>query len=106
MTLRTSAVAVCCWSDSRSSLEQARVLDGDDGLRSEVSDQLNLFVGERADLLAVESDGTNQLVFLSASGQLAPCGHPQGQQDRLRRDRLQDKAGWFEYRQCGQSVRS
>ena len=53
MTLSTSAVAVCCCSDSRSSLEQPRVLDGDDGLGGEVLNQLDLLVGERPHLLAV-----------------------------------------------------
>ena len=33
-------------------VEQPRVLDGDDGLRGEVLHQLDLFVGERANLLA------------------------------------------------------
>ena len=43
MTLSTSAVAVCCWSDSRSSLEQSRVLDGDDGLIGKRFYKLDLF---------------------------------------------------------------
>ena len=41
-------------------IEQARVLDGDDGLRCEVFDQLNLFVGERTDLLAINGNGANE----------------------------------------------
>src|SRR5208282_722158 len=44
--------------------EQARVLDGDDGLGSEVRDQLDLLVGERPHLLAVNVDRSNQLVIL------------------------------------------
>ena len=44
--------------------EQPRVLDGDDGLGGEVRHQLDLLVGERADLLAVDGDGADQLVFL------------------------------------------
>ena len=70
MTLSTSAVAVCCCSDSANLraltqlVEQARVLDGDDGLGGEVFDQLDLLVGERAHLLAVDGDGTDQLVVL------------------------------------------
>ena len=69
MTLSTSAVAVCCCSDSQIScaaqlVEQARVLDGDDGLSGEVRDQLDLLVGERTDLLAVDGDRTDQLVVL------------------------------------------
>ena len=45
-------------------VEQADVLDGDDGLVGEVRDQLDLLVGERADLLAVDADGADQFVFL------------------------------------------
>ena len=52
MTPRTSDVAVCCSSDWRNSVEQPRVLDGDDSLGGEVLHQLDLLVGERADLLA------------------------------------------------------
>ena len=46
------------------SLEQPRVLDGDHGLGGEVRDQLDLLVGERAHLLAVDDDGADQLVVL------------------------------------------
>ena len=45
-------------------VEQARVLDGNDGLRGEILDQLNLLGGERADLLPVDADCPNQLVLL------------------------------------------
>ena len=45
-------------------VEQAGVLDGDDGLGGEVRHQLDLLVGERPDLLAVDGDGTDQLVLL------------------------------------------
>src|SRR5262249_56487081 len=45
-------------------VEQARVLDGDDGLRGEVLDQLDLFVGEGPNLLAINADRSNELVFL------------------------------------------
>src|SRR5262245_18900835 len=37
-------------------VEQPRVLDCDDGLRGEILDQLNLFVGERTHLLAIDGD--------------------------------------------------
>ena len=43
-------------------VEQPRVLDGDHGLRGEVLHQLDLLVGERAHLLAVDDDGADQLV--------------------------------------------
>jgi hypothetical protein len=45
-------------------VEQARVLDGDDGLGREVLDQFDLLVGEGAHLLAVDTHGANQLVLL------------------------------------------
>ena len=64
MTLSTSAVAVCCCSDFAQLVEQPRVLDGDDGLRGEVLHQLDLLVGERANLLAVDDDGADQFVVL------------------------------------------
>ena len=56
MTPRTSEVAVCCSSDSlkivgtlTQLVEQACVLDGDDGLGGEGLDELDLFVGECLD---------------------------------------------------------
>ena len=45
-------------------VEQPRVLDGDDGLGGEVLHQLDLLVGERPHLLAVDDDGADQLVVL------------------------------------------
>ena len=45
-------------------VEQTRVLDGDDRLRGEVLDQLDLLVGERADLLAEDADRADQRIFL------------------------------------------
>src|SRR5262249_57749772 len=45
-------------------VEQARVLDGDDSLRGEVLDQLDLLVGERADSLAIDDNAANQLILL------------------------------------------
>ena len=45
-------------------VEQAGVLDGDDRLRGEILDQLDLLVGEWADLLAVNDDRADQLVLL------------------------------------------
>ena len=43
-------------------LEQPRILDGDDGLAGEVRDQLDLLVGERPHLLAIDGDRADQLV--------------------------------------------
>src|SRR6516165_8362933 len=45
-------------------VEQPRVLDGNDGLRGEVLDQLDLFVGEGLNLCAVELNDTKQLLLL------------------------------------------
>ena len=64
MTLSTSAVAVCCCSRFAQLVEQPRVLDGDDGLGGEVLHQLDLLVGERPHLLAIDDDGADQLVIL------------------------------------------
>ena len=70
MTLSTSAVAVCCCSDSQivgalaQLVEQPRVLDGDDGLGGEVLNQLDLLVGEWTYLLAIDDEGADQLVVL------------------------------------------
>ena len=65
MTLSTSAVAVCCCSDSRSSLEQPRILDGDDGLGGEVLHQFNLLICEWPHLLAVNDNCADHLVVLN-----------------------------------------
>ena len=57
-------------------VEQPRVLDGDDGLRGEILDQLDLLVGERANLLAVDDDCADEFIVLSigtASNVRAPA---------------------------------
>jgi hypothetical protein len=67
MTFSTSAVAVCCW---RAQLgEEPRVLNGDDGLRGEVRHQLDLFIGKWQNVLAVNRDSANQIVFLEHRNQ-------------------------------------
>src|SRR5262245_10522617 len=45
-------------------IQEASVLDGDDGLRGEVLDQLDLLVGEWLHLLATKCDCTDQLIVL------------------------------------------
>jgi hypothetical protein len=40
-------------------IQQPRVLDGDDSLRSKILHQRDLLVDERADFLAVDTDYTN-----------------------------------------------
>src|SRR6516165_5644249 len=51
-------------------VEQAGVLDGDDSLRGEVLDQLDLLIGERPNYLSVDAEETDHLVFLQH-------GHPE-----------------------------
>src|SRR5436190_23918814 len=63
ITLSTSAVAV--WLQRFAQLvEQARVLDGDDGLGGEVAQQIDLFVGESKHLLAKNADRADQFIVL------------------------------------------
>ena len=83
MTLSTSAVAVCCSSDCTQFVEQPRVLDGDDGLGGEVLHQLDLLVGERPDLLAVDEDSADQLVVLEHRH---ANGRPRAAEPRCRAD--------------------
>ena len=63
MTCRTSDVAVCCSSEqfAQLHLEQADVLNRDHGLAGKVGEQLDLFVGERPYLLAIDADRANEL---------------------------------------------
>ena len=71
MTFNTSEVAVCCSSDSerssvrwRSSLSSRVFSMAITACAAKFCDQLDLLVGERADLLAVNADGADQLVVL------------------------------------------
>ena len=71
MTCSTSEVAVCCSSDSvrssvrwRSSLSRRVFSMAMTAWAAKFSDQLDLLVGKRPDLLAVNDDGAEQLVFL------------------------------------------
>ena len=75
MILSTSAVAVCCCSNSLqivrafvAPLEQPDILDRDDGLIGEGLEQLDLLVGERAHLLAEDGDDADQLCLHGAAG--------------------------------------
>src|ERR1700693_3884677 len=45
-------------------VEQPRVLDGDDGLGSEVLHQLDLLVGEGTNLLPIDDDGADQHIVI------------------------------------------
>src|SRR5262245_1173589 len=44
-------------------VKQARVLDGDDGLGGEILHQLNLFISERPDFVAIDTKDTDQLIL-------------------------------------------
>ena len=66
-------------------VEQPRVLDGDDGLSGEVRHQLDLLVGERPYLLAIDDDGPEHLAFFQhrnrdhrADAGDIDCGYRQG----------------------------
>ena len=61
--LSTSAVAVCCCSDSRSSLSRRVFSMAIDGLGGEIFDQLDLLVGERPDFVPINVDDTNEFRF-------------------------------------------
>src|SRR5262249_7646112 len=45
-------------------VEQARILDGDDGLVRKVRNYFDLLVGERPDLLTVDDNGADEVVVL------------------------------------------
>src|ERR1700730_10500848 len=45
-------------------VEQARVLDSNNGLLGKILDQLYQLIGERPHLLAINGESANQLVFL------------------------------------------
>ena len=64
MTLSTSAVAVCCCSDSRSSLSRRVFSMAMTACVGEILHELDLFVAEWPHLLAVHTDDADQLVFL------------------------------------------
>ncbi len=80
ITLSTSAVAVCCWSDSMrsrvfacTSSNRRDVLDGDHGLIGKGLQQLDVMVGERAGLLARDADHADRVPSRS-SGTNSSCG--------------------------------
>ena len=63
ITCNTSAVAVCCSSASRCSVEQPRVLHRDHRLGSEVLQQGDLLAGECSHFLAKDRERPNALVW-------------------------------------------
>jgi hypothetical protein len=72
MTFSTSAVAVCCCSDSRSSLSKRVFSMAMTGLGGEVLHQCDLLLGEGQNLLAVDADDADQLVRLDQRHVRAP----------------------------------
>ena len=82
MTFSTSEVAVCCCSDSRSSLSSRVFSIAMTACAAKFCHQLDLLVGEWTDLLAVDADRADQLVVFeywhddgraSASELRKPC---------------------------------
>jgi hypothetical protein len=70
MARSTSAVAVCCWSDSlkssvrsRNSEKQPRVLDGDDRLRREILQQTDFFIRKRPHFLSEDHNPAMQRII-------------------------------------------
>ena len=64
ITFSTSAVAVCCCSDSRSSFSSRVFSIAMTACAAKFCEQLDLFVGERTDLLPVDGDGADQVALL------------------------------------------
>ena len=64
MTFSTSAVAVCCCSDSRNSLSSRVFSMAITAWEAKFVHQLDLLVGERPRFLAVNADRADQFVFL------------------------------------------
>ena len=65
MTLSTSAVAVCCCSDSRNSLSSRVFSMAMTAWAAKFCHQRDLLIGERTHLLAVHGERTDQFVSLS-----------------------------------------
>src|SRR5262245_12663267 len=68
MTLSTSAVAVCCCSDSRSSLSSRVFSMAMTACAGEVFDKLDLLVRERPDFLPIDGNCADQLILLDHRG--------------------------------------
>ena len=65
MTLSTSAVAVCCCSDSRNSLSSRVFSMAMTAWAAKFCHQLDLLVSERSHLLAIDDDGTDEFALFS-----------------------------------------
>ena len=74
-------------------VEQARVLDGDDGLAGEVLHQFDLLVGEGANLLAVDGKDADQLVVLEHRN--VKDGPEASEIDGSHEDRFALDVGWL-----------
>ena len=91
MTLSTSAVAVCCCSNSRSSLSSRVFSMAMTAWAAKFCDQLDLLVGERANLLAIDDDHADQLIVLEHRHRqngpgAAEVGERDDEADRVRQD--------------------
>src|SRR6476620_4260141 len=78
----TSVSSTAC----RSKVEQLCVLDGDDGLGSEIADKLDLLVGKRAHFLTVDGNDADKLVVLEhrhANQAPGTCNLDAGDYDRI-----------------------
>ena len=64
MTLSTSAVAVCCWSDSRSSLSSRVFSMAMTACAAKFVNQVDLLVSERADFLPINENSADHLALL------------------------------------------
>ena len=108
MTLSTSEVAVCCSSDSvrssvrwRSSLSSRVFSMAMTACAAKFVHQLDLLVGERPHLLAVDGDGADQLVVLEhRHGEKRACAAELGAGDDAVASRY---AGLPRCRRCGRS---
>ena len=74
MTRSTSAVAVCCSSDSRSSHQEPRILDGDHRLGGEIAHEVDFPFGERMHLLSVDGKESDKGDRPCAGSPTAQCG--------------------------------
>ena len=91
MTLSTSAVAVCCCSDSRSSLSRRVFSMAMTAWLGEIRDQLDLLVGERPDLLAIDGDRADQLVVLEHRDTRSRAGAARARRRRPQLDHARDR---------------
>ena len=91
MTLSTSAVAVCCWRDSRSSLSSRVFSMAMTAWAAKFLTSSICFVGEWPYLLSVDSDRADHLVVFEQRDAKKESGHLRFPRARPARDRHRDK---------------